>query len=99
MSLHLSELSYITEQFINKIVEYTPGHFLASVWDSNKFISIDHEQERIENVILHPSKTNMNTRCWGLMKIPNFDIEDLPFLMARDNTGLVLIDVVNLKAY
>ena len=41
----------------------------------------------------------MNTRCWGLMKIPNFDIEDLPFLMARDNTGLVLIDVVNLKAY
>ena len=43
MSLHLSELSYITEQFVNKIVEFSPGHFLASVWDSNKFIVIDHE--------------------------------------------------------
>lgn len=56
MSLHLSEVSYITEQFVNKIVEFSPGHFLAAVWDSNKFLVINHEQERIDSLILHPNK-------------------------------------------
>ena len=97
MSLHLAELSYVTEQFVNKVIEYSPGHFLCSVWDSNKFIVIDHEQERISEVITHPTGTQ--TRCWGLQKIPGFDLDSVPFVIARDNTGLVIIDVIKNKAY
>ncbi len=43
MSLHLSELSFETEQFVNKVIEYDHGHFLAAAWDNNKYIFIDHE--------------------------------------------------------
>lgn len=99
MSLHLNEVSYFTEQFVNKIIEFAPGHFLAAVWDSNKYIVIDHEQERIETTIVHPHKENYQCRCWGLVKYPGFDIDTLPFLVVRDNTGVVLIDVKQYKAY
>jgi hypothetical protein len=43
MSLHLNPICYITEQFVNKVLEYECGRFLAAVWDSNKYILIDHE--------------------------------------------------------
>ena len=56
MSLHLSDLSYETEQFVNKVIEYDHGYFLATAWDNNKYIFIDHEQERIETVVVHPHR-------------------------------------------
>lgn len=43
MSLHLNPVCYITEQFVNKVIEFERGRFLAAVWDSSKFILIDHE--------------------------------------------------------
>ena len=43
ISLHLSDLSYETEQFVNKVIEYDHGYFLAAAWDNNKYIFIDHE--------------------------------------------------------
>lgn len=43
MSLHLNPVAYITEQFVNKVIEYDHGKFLAAVWDSSKYILIDHE--------------------------------------------------------
>jgi hypothetical protein len=99
MSLHLSDTSYITDQFVNKVVEFSPGKFLASVWDSNRFIVIDHEQERIAHQIIHPHRESLQTRCWGLVPVPGFDIDSVPFVFARDNTGIVLINVKELKAY
>jgi hypothetical protein len=27
-------------------------------------------------------------RCWGLQKLPGYDYENLPFIMARDNLGI-----------
>jgi hypothetical protein len=47
-SVTLSELSYETEQFVNKVIEYREGQFLAVAWDNNKYIFIDHLKERIE---------------------------------------------------
>jgi hypothetical protein len=38
-------------------------------------------------------------RCWGLEKMPGFDYVKNPFVMSRDNTGLILIDVRNCVAY
>lgn len=43
MSLHLNEVCYITEQFVNKVIEFEHGRFLAALWDSNKYMMIDHE--------------------------------------------------------
>ena len=38
-------------------------------------------------------------RCWGLQKLPGYDYENLPFIMARDNLGIQLIDVRSQIAY
>lgn len=54
MSLHLKPCAYITEQFVNKVIEYDHGRFLAAVWDSSKYILIDHEQEKLGKSISHP---------------------------------------------
>jgi hypothetical protein len=43
MSLHESTVNYLTSNFINKVLEFAPGRFLASVWDANKYLIIDHE--------------------------------------------------------
>jgi hypothetical protein len=34
-----------------------------------------------------------------LQKIPGFDYEQLPFIVARDNLGIQFVDVRNLVAY
>jgi hypothetical protein len=54
MSLHESKTNYLTTNFINKLLEYGAGQFIASVWDSNKYMLIDHEQESMNTHILHP---------------------------------------------
>ena len=67
ISLHLSQVAYVTEQFVNKVIEYEHGRFLAAVWDSSKYILIDHEQERMGKQIPHPlAKKMAHARCWGL---------------------------------
>ena len=38
-------------------------------------------------------------RCWGMEKVPGFSFSKLPFVLCRDNTGIVLIDVRNCVAY
>jgi hypothetical protein len=43
MSIHLNPIAYVTEQFVNRVIEFSNGRFLAAVWDSNKFTMIDHE--------------------------------------------------------
>ena len=42
---------------------------------------------------------NIQARCWGMELIPNFNFNKLPFVMCRDNTGIVLVDVRNCLAY
>ena len=34
-----------------------------------------------------------------MQKIPNFNFNSLPFVLCRDNTGIVLVDVRNCVAY
>ncbi len=92
-------MSYETEQFVNKVIEYETGHFLAVAWDNNKYIFIDHTREVIEQIIMHPSKDNYSVRCWGLELVPDFDLKRCPFVLARDNIGLVLINVSKKKAF
>ena len=99
MSLHLNPVSYFSEQFVNKVIEYSTGKFLAAVWDSTKYITIDHEQERMGKHINHPQAAKGQVRCWGIEKVPGFDMLKMPFLIARDNTGIVLVDVKNHLAY
>ena len=38
-------------------------------------------------------------RCWGMAKISDFEINKRPFVISRDNTGIILIDVKNFKTY
>ena len=89
----------MTEQFVNKVIEYEPGRYCAAVWDSSQFILIDHEQEKLGKVIPHPKANKTQTRCWGLAKMPDYDYQKNPFIMARDNTGILLVDVRNHVAY
>ena len=49
----------MTEQFVNKVIEYEPGRYCAAVWDSSQFILIDHEQEKLGKVIPHPKANKM----------------------------------------
>lgn len=44
-----------------------------------------------------PNKFNI--RCWGLQKVADFDVNRNPFILSRDNTGYVLINVKTVKAY
>ena len=81
------------------MIEYEPGRYVAAVWDSSKFIMIDHEQEKMGKVIAHPQAAKTQARCWGMAKMPGYDYQKMPFVMARDNTGIVLIDVRNRVAY
>jgi len=99
MSLHLNEVCYITEQFVNKVIEFEHGRFLAALWDSNKYMIIDHEQEKIASTIPHPLANKQNSRCWGMAKAPGYDYGKLPFIVCRDNTGIVFVDVNHCKAY
>lgn len=48
---------------------------------------------------MHPSKDNYSVRCWGLELVPDFDLKKCPFVLARDNIGLVLINVSKKKAF
>ena len=54
MQLLLDDLSYETEQFVNRVLEYQPNKFLAVSWDNNKYIFIDHDKESIVNILAHP---------------------------------------------
>jgi len=99
VSLHLNPTAYVTEQFVNKVIEFEHGRFLAAVWDSSKYIVIDHEQEKLGKNIVHPMASTTQARCWGMQKLPNFDFNKLPFVLCRDNTGIVLVDVRNCVAY
>ena len=98
MSLNLHQLIYKTDQFVNRVLEYTPGKFLAASWDNSKFIFIDHETESILTTIEHPVK-GVNMRCWGLAKVSDFDIIKCPYVFARDNTGILLINVQSYKVH
>ena len=41
-TLVLRDISYETEQFVNRIIEYDKEKYLAVSWDNNKFIFIDN---------------------------------------------------------
>lgn len=49
--------------------------------------------------IVHPLAQRTQTRCWGLAKMPNYDYQKCPFVLSRDNTGVILVDVRNCVAY
>ena len=72
---------------------------MAAVWDSSKYILIDHEQERLGKSISHPMAASTQARCWGMQKVPGFNLSKMPFVICRDNTGIVLVDVRNAIAY
>ena len=99
LSLEIDELSYETEQFVNQVIEYDTDKYLAASWDNNKYIFIDHRQEKITNVVTHPLPNQFSIRCWGLQKVGHYDSQTNPFIMARDNTGYVLINTRTFKAH
>ena len=75
VSLTLRDISYETEQFVNRIIEYDREKYLAVSWDNNKFIFIDNHQENISHILNHPIAEKSDVRCWGLCKVGNFDLE------------------------
>jgi hypothetical protein len=52
--LQLRDISYETEQFVNRIIEYDQEKYLAVSWDNNKYIFIDNNEEQITNILAHP---------------------------------------------
>ena len=75
MSLELQDVSYETEQFVNRVLEYDEDKFIAVAWDNNKYIFIDNKAENITQILAHPLQDKTNLRCWGLAKVGDFDIE------------------------
>lgn len=98
-SLYLQDISYETEQFVNRVIEYDSEKYLAVSWDNNKFIFIDNKMENISNILTHPMQDKTNIRCWGLAKVADFDIVKCPFVLSRDNTGYILVNVKTIKSY
>ena len=45
VQLELQDLSYETDQFVNRVIEYDIDKFLGVAWENNKFIFIDHQKE------------------------------------------------------
>ena len=85
---------------MNRVLEYEPGKFLAATWDNTKLIFIDHQNEKLEQTIEHPSsKDQPKTRCWGLLKVPDYHTTANPFIISRDNTGLILVNVRAAKSF
>lgn len=84
---------------MNKVLEFEHGRFLAALWDSNKYLIIEHEQEKMGKNIVHPMGHKQNSRCWGMTKAPGYDYLRSPFIICRDNTGIIFVDVNNCKAY
>lgn len=99
MMIMLQDLSYETEQFVNRIIEYSDDKYMAVSWDNNKYIFIDHKQESITSIVNHPAPDKFNVRCWGLQKVVDFDCNKMPWLISRDNCGFVLINVRTYKSY
>lgn len=97
--LELMDISYETEQFINRVIEYDTEQYLAVSWDNNKYIFIDNVQERIIRILAHPESSVASMRCWGLQKVAEFSMAKCPFVLARDNLGFVLINVKTHSAF
>ena len=53
-SLKLQDISYETEQFVNRVLEYDKEQYLAASWDNNKFIFVDNKKEQIKSILTHP---------------------------------------------
>ena len=98
VQLELQDLSYESDQFVNRVIEYDIDKFLGVAWENNKFIFIDHQKEKITDIVPHP-KPNQKMRCWGLQKVADFDKVSCPFIIARDNSGLVLVNIKTKKTY
>ena len=64
--MELLDISYETEQFVNRLLEYENEKYIAVSWDNNKFIFIDNIQEKITCIVTHPEVDKLNIRCWGL---------------------------------
>lgn len=47
-------MSYETEQFVNRVLEYEEDKFIAVAWDNNKYIFIDNKAENITHILAHP---------------------------------------------
>lgn len=84
---------------MNKVIEYDANKFLGVAWDNNKFIFIDHSKEQVISIVQHPSSASGKVKNWGLQMVPDFDVIKCPFVIARDNTGFVLINVRTIKVY
>jgi hypothetical protein len=97
VQLNLMEVTYKTDQFVNKLIEYEPNKFVCETWDHNKLIFIDHEANKLEKIIEHPG--GQRTRCWGFLKLPEATMLQIPFLMSRDSSGFRLINTKTFRSF
>lgn len=93
--MSIAEPKFKTDFFVNKVYEYTPGKFVCCAWDNKSIFFIDQALNEIEFTIEQPEAQ----KCYGITKIPAFDIKDCPFLLSRGNRGTILIDAKNHKAH
>ena len=74
---------------------------MAAVWDLNEYWLINLLESISEpeiRVIEHPNRAIKKVRCWGLELVPDYDYSTRPYAVARDNTGLLVIDLKRAKA-
>jgi len=69
---------------------------LCTVWDTRNYKIIDRNKKQVIQQISHPVG---DFKCWGLQLLPGFDIDEFPFIVARDELSLVFLDVSSFKCY
>lgn len=78
------------EESVYHAIEFVRGTLLVSLWQSG-FIIVDKKTGEGIRKIKDSLPANIN--CRGFYKIPEFDIENFPFIISRSNLSLNLINV------
>ena len=68
---------------------------LCTVWDEDTFYIVNRKKRQVQNKIKHPDG---DFKCWGISKMPSFDLNEFPYLLSRDDRGITLLDVKKFKA-
>lgn len=78
------------DESVYHALEYIRGKILVSLWSAG-YVLVDKRSGQGILKIKEPMPANINNR--GFLKVPGFDVDKYPFVIARGNLGLTLINV------
>lgn len=78
------------KQNITCISEYFDGFYLVGIQDLNSLMVIDKETGVISNHLVSPYD---DTNFLGIIKLPNYDLQDYPYLLAFQKSSIGIVNM------